>query len=467
MFFTKNKEQVFTKNEIEQYIQAIQNGDGTTDTPNWLQSALKPIPQKEASQFDNIFEHAVRTLQFGALQAIVENELLQSILWHQSANDLINHVKKESEHFLHVADKATNTQLLQTILQCAKSLTTQTIDATFKTAIGQQPFTLTFNATRAGAQTIVSIIITKKQAHYAPYEDSSAKKYALITQAMSEGAYYVTFKRDGKALPALEYWFSPQYNQLLGKGASESTGTIEDFLQSVYEADLDSSLQLFNAFLGDRKRTHLLFNLRLLKNGKPIWIRNSIQKNIDAQGDIETLAGVIGDISIEMEKETRAIEVKERTEHFSQSMNELVSTIRDLSTQAQQLANAQHESTDAANEAKRSADNTQEISNLINTIADQTNLLGLNAAIEAARAGEYGKGFSVVADEVRKLANNSAAATNDIEKSLSQLKRQIETILHSMGGISELANRQAALAEEVNATVDEMNRVVSTIVELV
>lgn len=150
MFFTKNKEQVFTKNEIEQYIQAIQNGDGTMDTPNWLQSALKPIPQKEASQFDNIFEHAVRTLQFGALQAIVENERLQSIIWHTSANDLINHVKKESEHFLHVADKATNTQLLQTILQCAKSLATQTIDATFTTVTGQQLFTLTCDATRAG-----------------------------------------------------------------------------------------------------------------------------------------------------------------------------------------------------------------------------------------------------------------------------------------------------------------------------
>lgn len=284
---------------------------------------------------------------------------------------------------------------------------------------------------------------------------------------MSEGAYYVTFKRDGKALPALAYWFSPQYNQILGKGSKESGGTIEDFLQSIYTEDFDDSVALFNAFLADPKRTRLLFNLRLLKNGNPIWVRNSIQKNIDAQGDIETLAGVIGDVSFEMEKETRATEVKERTEHFSQSMHALVATIRDLSTQAQQLANAQHESTDAANEAKRSADNTQEISNLINTIADQTNLLGLNAAIEAARAGEYGKGFSVVADEVRKLANNSAAATNDIEKSLSQLKRQIETILHSMGGISELANRQAALAEEVNATVDEMNRVVSTIVELV
>ncbi|MEE1131982.1 MAG: methyl-accepting chemotaxis protein [Caryophanon sp.] len=448
----------------------IQAGQPTS-APHWLQSALKPIPQQEASPFEDTFEHAVRALQFGALKVIVKNERLQSILWHQSANDLIHHVKKESEHFLHVADAATNTQLLQTILQCAKSLTTQTIDAidaTFKTAIGQQPFTLTCNATRAGAQTIVSIIMTNKQHdHHTTYEDSSAKKYALITQAMSEGAYYVTFKRDGKALPALEYWFSPQYNQILGKGSKESGGTIEDFLQSIYAEDFDDSVALFNAFLGDPKRTHLLFNLRLLKNGKPIWVRNSIQKNIDAQGDIETLAGVIGDVSVEMEKETRATEVKERTEHFSQSMNELVSTIRDLSTQAQQLANAQHESTDAANEAKRSADNTQAISNLINTIADQTNLLGLNAAIEAARAGEYGKGFSVVADEVRKLANNSAAATNDIEKSLSQLKRQIETILHSMGGISELANRQASLAEEVNATVDEMNRVVSTIVELV
>ena len=197
-----------------------------------------------------------------------------------------------------------------------------------------------------------------------------------------------------------------------------------------------------------------------------VWVRNSIQKNLDAVGEIETLAGVIGDITVEVEKEARANEVQERTAIFSESMNELVKTISSLTLQAQELASAQDQSTLAANAAKQSADDTQAISNLINTIADQTNLLGLNAAIEAARAGEHGKGFGVVAEEVRKLANSSASATSNIEASLTNLKMQIDRILSFMTNISDLANTQAALAEEVNSTVDEMNKLIVDLVEL-
>lgn len=148
-------------------------------------------------------------------------------------------------------------------------------------------------------------------------------------------------------------------------------------------------------------------------------------------------------------------------------MEELVQTISSLTLQAQDLAASQEQSAIAANAAKRSADDTQAISNLINAIADQTNLLGLNAAIEAARAGEHGKGFGVVAEEVRKLAKNSAAATSDIEQGLTELKGQIDKILSFMDGISDLANTQAALAEEVNSTVDEMSQMINGLVEIV
>lgn len=82
----------------------------------------------------------------------------------------------------------------------------------------------------------------------------------------------------------------------------------------------------------------------------------------------------------------------------------------------------------------------------INGIAEQTNLLALNAAIEAARAGEHGKGFAVVADEVRKLADGSSSSTNDV-------KRIIDSIMADISEIGNVLGASTALIEGVKAAV--------------
>lgn len=83
------------------------------------------------------------------------------------------------------------------------------------------------------------------------------------------------------------------------------------------------------------------------------------------------------------------------------------------------------------NLGERSA-NIQQVANLITAIADQTNLLALNAAIEAARAGEHGRGFAVVADEVRKLAEQSAASAKEIGTSIHVIEKDINEVMNSM-----------------------------------
>ncbi|NQZ32075.1 MAG: methyl-accepting chemotaxis protein [Oceanospirillaceae bacterium] len=190
-----------------------------------------------------------------------------------------------------------------------------------------------------------------------------------------------------------------------------------------------------------------------------IFIANTdMSKTIDKQNEqINLIAAAIEQLSASSKEVSDSSELTAKSAEDSLlTAKEGGNLMRSSMTQMSEISEAFDNSAASIGSLSEQSKKVEDILGVIRGIAEQTNLLALNAAIEAARAGEQGRGFAVVADEVRQLASRTTDATADVEKAIDQMRNDAGVSVKSMEIGREKVKHGIEISDKVSNVLDEI-----------
>jgi hypothetical protein len=165
---------------------------------------------------------------------------------------------------------------------------------------------------------------------------------------------------------------------------------------------------------------------------------------------------IVGTIVIGKSLERR-IKISNLSKNISDALSQISSTTTEMASDIQNISETNLNIQNFVDKTNEEAKQTDDVLKFIDSIAKQTNLLGLNAAIESARAGEYGRGFGVVSNEIRKLSQSSSQSIKEINDILRNIQNSIEEISHKFADSNIVLDKQTVAIEEISSTIQQLN----------